>query len=60
MCLCCAVQWWQLDVGYYFICLLGMLGLAWDIKQPSEADKARKRKQTPPTAKEVLQAAKVK
>jgi hypothetical protein len=54
------VQWWQLDVGYYFICLLGMLGLAWDIKQPSEADKARKRKQTPPTAKEVLQAAKVK
>lgn len=38
------VQWWEVDLGYYFICLLGALGLAWDIKVPTEADKARKRK----------------
>jgi stearoyl-CoA desaturase (delta-9 desaturase) len=45
--LCCAAsQWWQVDVGYYLICMLGWLGLAWDIKVPSPADKARKRKQT--------------
>lgn len=37
-------QWWEIDLGYYFICLLGWLGLAWDIKTPTEADKARKRK----------------
>lgn len=37
-------QWWEIDLGYYFICLLGALGLAWDIKTPTEADKARKRK----------------
>lgn len=43
---CAALQWWQVDVGYYLICMLGWLGLAWDIKVPSPADKARKRKQT--------------
>lgn len=38
------LEWWEIDLGYYFICLLGWLGLAWDIKTPTEADKARKRK----------------
>jgi stearoyl-CoA desaturase (delta-9 desaturase) len=30
------LRWWQIDFGYYLICLLGWLGLAWKVRLPSE------------------------
>ncbi|HEY8503542.1 MAG TPA: fatty acid desaturase [Gemmataceae bacterium] len=26
--------WWEIDISYYFIRLLGLLGLVWDIRKP--------------------------
>jgi stearoyl-CoA desaturase (delta-9 desaturase) len=26
--------WWEVDISYYAICLLGLCGLAWDIRKP--------------------------
>jgi stearoyl-CoA desaturase (Delta-9 desaturase) len=37
------LSWWQIDISYYVICTLGMLGLAWNIKVPSPAAIAAKR-----------------
>ena len=31
------LRWWQLDISYYVIRLLGLLGLAWRIRLPSSA-----------------------
>lgn len=28
------IRWWELDAGYYVLCLLKYLGLVWDLKQP--------------------------
>jgi stearoyl-CoA desaturase (delta-9 desaturase) len=30
------LRWWQLDVSYYFICLLSWVGLAWKVRVPSD------------------------
>lgn len=38
------LEWYELDPCYYCICGLKALGLVWDIRLPSEAEKARKRK----------------
>ena len=36
-------QWWQIDIGGWFILILEKLGLAWDIKAPTkEMLKAKK------------------
>jgi hypothetical protein len=37
------LEWWQLDVSYGFIRLLERCGLAWDVRRPTEAQKARLR-----------------
>jgi stearoyl-CoA desaturase (delta-9 desaturase) len=37
------LEWYQIDITYCCICALSALGLAWDIRLPTEADKARKR-----------------
>ncbi len=29
------LEWWQIDLGYYFIRLLAFTGLAWDVNLPS-------------------------
>ncbi|MES2673584.1 MAG: fatty acid desaturase [Pseudomonadota bacterium] len=29
------LKWWQVDLGFYAVCLLKLLGLAWDVKTPS-------------------------
>jgi stearoyl-CoA desaturase (Delta-9 desaturase) len=29
-------KWWELDVSYYIIRLLGLVGLVWDIREPTE------------------------
>jgi stearoyl-CoA desaturase (delta-9 desaturase) len=29
--------WWEIDISYYVIRLLGLLGLVWDIRKPSPA-----------------------
>jgi len=29
--------WWEIDVSYYLIRLLGLVGLVWDIRKPSPA-----------------------
>lgn len=29
------LRWWQIDVGYWFICVLALLGLASRVRQPS-------------------------
>ena len=38
------LKWWQVDLGYYVIRVMGLLGLAWDVKAPTagmiEAKKA--------------------
>jgi len=31
------LRWWQIDLSYYFIRLLALVGLAWDVKVPSLA-----------------------
>lgn len=31
------LRWWQLDMSYYFIRMLALFRLAWDIKLPNEA-----------------------
>lgn len=33
------LEWWQIDATWCMICLLEKLGLAWDIKLPTEAQK---------------------
>jgi len=38
------LEWYEIDPCYICICLLQTLGLAWDVRLPSEAEKARKRK----------------
>lgn len=44
------LEWWQIDVSYYFVCLLEKLGLAWDVKRPSQAQLNAKRKRSAATA----------
>ena len=29
-------KWWEYDVTYYILRLLGALGLIWDLREPSE------------------------
>jgi stearoyl-CoA desaturase (delta-9 desaturase) len=29
------LRWWQIDFGYSFICVLALLGLAWNVRVPS-------------------------
>ena len=29
-------KWWEIDVSYYIIRLLGAVGLVWDIREPTE------------------------
>ena len=45
------LEWWQLDPSYYVICGLERLGLAWDVRRPSEAQKARLRWRQPSEAR---------
>jgi stearoyl-CoA desaturase (delta-9 desaturase) len=33
-------RWWEIDVSYYGIRLLGLVGLVWDIRKPSPAQRA--------------------
>src|SRR5262249_10317122 len=28
--------WWEIDVSYYIIRLLGLIGLVWDIRRPGD------------------------
>ncbi len=35
------LEWWQVDFSYYVIRGLEIAGLAWDVKRPSEAQKAK-------------------
>jgi stearoyl-CoA desaturase (Delta-9 desaturase) len=37
------LRWWQLDVSYYLIRLLNLLGLAWNVRVPSREAEARAR-----------------
>lgn len=48
-------QWYEIDLVYYFICLLQAVGLAWDVRLPSEKDKAIKRKAPVTGAKQAQQ-----
>ena len=36
------LEWWQIDLTWYVIKLLQVLGLATDVKLPTEAQKQRK------------------
>lgn len=38
------LEWWQLDVTYGIIRALELAGLAWDVRVPSEQQKAQKRR----------------
>ena len=39
----CGLQWWQIDLGYWTIRSLELLGLAWDVKRPTpEAIEAKR------------------
>jgi stearoyl-CoA desaturase (Delta-9 desaturase) len=38
------LRWWQLDVSYYVIRALALVGLAWDIRLPTQQAQARERK----------------
>ena len=29
--------WWEIDVSYYLICLLGCVRLVWDVRTPPRA-----------------------
>ncbi len=46
-CVLCALQF---DLSYAFVCLLERLGLAWDVRRPTEAQKAAKRRKQPAPA----------
>lgn len=35
------IEWWQLDLGWYVILFLQTIGVATDVKQPSESHKQR-------------------
>ena len=35
------LRWWQLDVSYYVIRLLALVGLAWNVRVPSRETRAR-------------------
>jgi stearoyl-CoA desaturase (delta-9 desaturase) len=37
------LEWWQVDFSYYLIRGLEAVGLAWDVKRPSEAQKEKLR-----------------
>jgi len=37
------LRWWQLDLSYYFIRLLALVGLAWNVRLPTRAARARLR-----------------
>jgi len=42
-------RWWEIDISYYLIRLLGAVGLVWDIRRPPWAkvfDKAKERQHT--------------
>jgi stearoyl-CoA desaturase (delta-9 desaturase) len=38
------LRWWQLDISYWCIRTLALLGLAWDLKIPTKETQATKRK----------------
>jgi stearoyl-CoA desaturase (delta-9 desaturase) len=38
------LRWWEFDASYLLIRLLGLFGLAWDIRRPDEERIARKRR----------------
>ncbi|GFH23287.1 FA_desaturase domain-containing protein [Haematococcus lacustris] len=38
------LEWWQVDFSYYLICCLERVGLAWDVRRPSLAAMAAKRR----------------
>jgi stearoyl-CoA desaturase (delta-9 desaturase) len=38
------LQWWQIDVSYWVIRILALLGLAWNVKLPTEEAQARERR----------------
>jgi hypothetical protein len=35
------LEWWQVDFSYYLIRSLELAGLAWDVKRPTDAQKAK-------------------
>lgn len=37
------LEWYEIDICYYCICALEAVGLVWDIRVPTEAEKERKR-----------------
>jgi stearoyl-CoA desaturase (delta-9 desaturase) len=37
------LEWWQVDISWYIIKAMETVGLAWDVKEPSEAVKESKR-----------------
>lgn len=44
------LEWWQLDITWMVICALQSIGLVWDVRLPSEKDKAARRKAPGATA----------
>jgi stearoyl-CoA desaturase (delta-9 desaturase) len=38
------LRWWQLDLSYWFIRALALLGLAWDVRLPSKEAQAKERR----------------
>jgi hypothetical protein len=44
------LEWYELDPTWWLISFLQAVGLAWDVKLPSEKAKALKRKQAGPAA----------
>lgn len=40
------LRWWQVDVSYYLIRLLGLLGLAWNVRLPTREAEARARRRS--------------
>lgn len=38
------LRWWQLDVSYYVIRALALVGLAWDVRLPTQQAQAKERK----------------
>jgi len=37
------LRWWQIDMSYWVIRTLSLLGLAWNIKLPSKESQAKER-----------------
>ncbi|GIL48424.1 hypothetical protein Vafri_4575 [Volvox africanus] len=37
------LEWWEIDMSYYFIRALELLGLAWDVRRPSPSQLVAKR-----------------